>query len=76
MLFYQVNHIAADCDRYIKNRYGKTKIDGSFVLNELYTEKELSHFIHVNMNGFTAVCISKRKTYYFFGCRFACEEAI
>lgn len=74
MLFYQVNSKGADKDRYTRNRHGKLKVDGSFAPNELYTERELNRFARVNMNWFTPVQISKRNTFWMFGCRFVCED--
>lgn len=70
MIFYQVNNQGSGTMRYIRNRHNVIKSVGVFVADELYTRQELNQFIHVNMNGFTAVCIPIRETYWFMGGRF------
>lgn len=70
MIFYQVNNQGSGAIRYIRNRHGVIESVGVFVADELYTEQELNHFIHVDMNGFIAVQIPARETYWFMGGRF------
>lgn len=74
MLYYK----SIDTRRVIcpKNRKW---VDPAFVANELYTEKELRRYcerLGLNFDSVCASCfvkreISKKKVYWFFGCRFA-----
>lgn len=62
----------------IINAEQKRKPDGIFVANELYTAGELDKFyltLEEEQKMFELVVIPKNKVYWFFGCRFAMEEA-
>lgn len=51
----------------------KGRNEGIYVANELYTEAELKKYRVCNI--FEAVDIPKTNTYWFFGARFASQEA-
>lgn len=57
----------------VKRITDDNKINGIFVKNELYTEKELKRFKNGIVNT-DIVNINKNNTYFFFGCRFAAAE--
>jgi hypothetical protein len=57
-----------------KTQYSKRgKYAGIYVGNELYTEKEVERR-HLNPGYMELVEVSKKKTYWFFGARFAQSE--
>lgn len=61
MLYYKIK---ASADQ-------RQRKDGSFLIaNELYTQKEAERF-KINPAYYDKAEASKRKVYFFFGCRFA-----
>lgn len=79
MKYYKVKKSADQLQKVmIKN--GHYYIDSFFIADELYTENEYKKmtekYINVtgNENIFDIVEISKKKTYWFFGARFACSD--
>lgn len=79
MRYYRVK-AEYDQKQRIKNHKYKVKRtpDGIFVANELYTAGELDKFyltLEEEQKMFDKVVIPKNKVYWFFGCRFAMEEA-
>ena len=79
MRYYKVKP-EYDQKQRIKNHKCRTKRkpDGIFVANELYTAGELDKFyltLEEEQKMFESVVIPKNKVYWFFGCRFAMEEA-
>lgn len=61
MLYYKIK---ASADQR------RRKDGAALVANELYTQKEAEKF-KINPAHYDKVEISKRKVYFFFGCRFA-----
>lgn len=55
--------------RYILKN-GRIIKNYEFVGGELFTEKQIEKFYKVDYKMFDEVEVSKRKIYYFFGCRF------
>ena len=71
MMYYKVK-VEHDNERkfvYVGSEY-KMKQDGILIANELYTSAERNKIANSN-RFFDIVEISKRKTYRFFGARFA-----
>ena len=73
MKYFKVNQ---QVRRIAKDKNGYPYFETDWIKNELYTEREMqklkeTHFIPEGI--FEQVEISKRKTYWFFGCRFAAE---
>lgn len=78
MRYYRVKPEYDQKQRIKNHKYSiKRKPDGIFVANELYTAGELDKFYLTNAQDswFERVEIQKNKVYWFFGCRFAMEEA-
>lgn len=78
MRYYRVKPAYDQQPRIKNHKYKiKRKMDGIFVANELYTAGELDKF-YLTMeqeSWFERVIIPKNKVYWFFGCRFAMEDA-
>lgn len=70
MKYYRVKPEYDNKTRYKFKRGGGLEIDGIYIKNELYTEKEIKKYL-----GFAryvdVVEIPKSKIYFFFGARFA-----
>ena len=76
MTYYRVK---AECDNRIKYVYvgksNRVKQDGILVGNELYTPAERKRIANAYVY-FDKVDVSPRKTYWFFGARFAESEVV
>lgn len=79
MRYYKVKPEYDQKQRIKNHKYKIKRIpDGIFVANELYTAGELEKFyltLEEEYKCFERVNIPKNKVYWFFGCRFAMEEA-
>lgn len=74
MTFYKVKPEADQTRVYVAHKYS-----GFLIGNELFTEKELSRKNWtwlIDRNVFDVVNVSKRKTYWSFGARFAVKGVI
>ena len=71
MTYYRVKPEFDQC-------YKNPKVhDGNiFIANELYTPAERNKMPHISDKVFDEVEISSRKTYWFFGARFAESEVL
>ena len=84
MKFYKVKPEFDGVGVYKVRRYGQIYLANSLIGNELYTEKELHKLLcGATLNGrgvkddtiiFDTVEISKRNTFWNFGCRFECRR--
>ena len=78
MLYYRVKPEFNGKRRWKENSRGEVVCDGEYIAHELYTVKELSYHrlsLIAWEKMFEPVHISKKKTYWSFGCRFALDDA-
>ena len=72
MKYYKVLPEYDNKPRYRFKRGGGLEIDGIYIKNELYTQRELSKYLG-HAAAVIPVYIPKSKVYFFFGARFAVE---
>lgn len=73
MRYYRVKPEYDNVTKYTAKNNGAVKADGILVANELYTPAEYNKLCK-HLNGswmFDIIDISRKKTYWFFGARFA-----
>ena len=74
MKYYRVKPENDNNSRFRIKRGGGLYIDGCYIKNELYTSKEIARYLG-GIKECEVVEIPKSKIYFFFGARFAIEEA-
>ena len=75
MKYYKVLEEYDQKPRYKFKRGGGLEIDGIYIKNELYTQKELLKYLDYS-SYVIPVEIPKSKIYFFFGARFAAAEEV
>lgn len=75
MTYFRVKPQYDNAPRYIINRRGQRARDGILIGNELLTACERSK-INCTDAAFERVNVSKNRIYFFFGARFADDEAV
>lgn len=73
MKYYRVKENFDNAPRFYEGSDHRLRLDGILVGNELYTERERAKIMNADYH-FDVVEVSKKKTYFFFGARFAMEE--
>lgn len=73
MIYYRVKPRYDNQTRYRWNNHHQGVPDGIVIGNELYTPREFAR-LAMCPEWFETVEVSPRKTYFFFGARFAIES--